>query len=176
MPSLENDSPYKENLGESKSNENKYFNKNKVYRWISFAKQKCAFGFERLDNKEVPLMSSKVYGLSICFEKIQGWKVPKSLLNDLNSGLCEISLNLSLSLLHLKTFTFFGTTWIGTHPISLVENKVPEVIDIEYVDLVYLLSKLIDPSCIGVVEIIATRVEKNSKLTTAQYGYIFSLA
>ena len=136
-------------------------------KWVSFARQHCAFGFEKLTNAQLPQMSHRAYGLAICLEKIRGWKLPRSLLKDLNRGSCDVSVHLRLSLFHMKSLTFFGTTWIGPE-ILLNDNEVPDVL--EYIDIVYLISRLIDNSCIGIIEVVATRVDRETNLATAQYG------
>lgn len=140
-----------------------------VLKWSAFARGAAAFGFDILTNAQLPEMSQKRTGISVCFEKITGWKVPKNLMTDVNLGYCDLSIHLTLSLFHMKSLTFFGTNWRGT-AITFAEGKVPDVIDINYTDIIYILSRLIDPSCIGVVEIVVTRIDTDTKLATAQYG------
>ena len=143
----------------------------KAFRWTTFAKKNLAFGFDKLSSQDVPTMAQQLSGLSISFEKIQGWKLPKLIFDDVSNGLCDVTVHLSLSLLHLKSLTFFGTTWVGS-PLPLNEHdELKGTLDVEYPDIVYLLTRIIDPTCVGIVEIIATQISKETKLATSQYGY-----
>ena len=144
-------------------------NARKVFRWESFARKKYAFGFDKLARKDIPSMSEKAHGVAACFRKIQGWKIPKSIFEDLRSGQYDVSVQLSMSLHHLKSMTFFGNTWIGT-PLSLRGSETNDIIDIDYPEIVYLISRIIDPSCVGIIEIIVTKSSKDKQVTSTQYG------
>ena len=144
----------------------------RVLRWLSFAKPKLILGFEHLSPAYVPAMSSKTRGLSVCFEKVFGWRPPRQVLKDLDAGGYEISVQLSLSLFHLGSGTFFGSTWMGS-PIHLGgdgRDKLPDIIDFDYSEVVYLVSRITDPSCIAVVEIVASKEDVQKKMVVSQYG------
>ena len=144
----------------------------RMLRWLSFAKPKLILGFEHLSPAYVPAMSSKTRGLSVCFEKVFGWRPPRQVLKDLDAGGYEISVQLSLSLFHLGSGTFFGSTWMGT-PIHLGgdgRDKLPDIIDFDYSEVVYLVSRITDPSCIAVVEIVASKEDVQKKMVVSQYG------
>ena len=138
-------------------------------RWMAFSRQHSAFGFEKLSDADLPQMSQKAHGITACFEKIQGWKVPKSLLKDLGEGKFEVNMRLSLSLFHMKSSTFFGTTW-SSAPCPLNELKTSDTMDVPCMDIIYMISRIIDPTCVGIVEIVATKINKTTKLETARYG------
>jgi len=141
-------------------------------RWLSFAKPKLILGFEHLSPAYIPSMGSKSKGMSVCFDRINGWRPPRQLLQELDDGGFEISAQLSFSLFHLTSGTFFGSTWMGS-PFPLGGNgrdKLPDVIDFEYSDIVYLISRITDPSCIAVVEIVASKEDVRKKMVVAQYG------
>lgn len=142
-------------------------------KWISFSKPRMVFGFDHLGSSNVPVMSAKTRGISICFEKISGWHIPPQIYQDLGLGLnnFEFSVQLSLSMFHLSSSSFFGSTWMGRSvPLGSDNEDLPDLIDLEYNEIVYLISRLADPSCIGVVEIVVSKTSTQKKLVTAQYG------
>ena len=143
-------------------------------KWVSFSKPRMVFGFDHLGSSNVPIMSGKTRGISMCFEKISGWHVPPQIYQDLGFGLnnFEFSVQLSLSMFHLTSSSFFGSTWMGRSvPLGNENEEIPDLIDLEYNEIVYLISRLADPSCIGVVEIVISKISTQKKLVTAQYGY-----
>ena len=142
-------------------------------KWISFAKTKMVFGFDHLGTSSVPIMSGKTRGISRCIEKISGWHVPSEILRDIGSGSdsFEFSVQLSLSMFHLASSSFFGSTWMGRSvPLDYDDEDLADLIDLEYNEILYLITRLADPSCIGVVEIVVSRTSTQKKLVTAQYG------
>lgn len=142
-------------------------------KWISFSKPRMVFGFDHLGTNNVPMMSGKTRGISMCFEKISGWHVPAQIYQDLSLGLntFEFSVQLSLSMFHLASSSFFGSTWMGRSvKLGGDDDDLPDLIDLEYNEIVYMISRLADPSCIGVVEIVVSRISTQKKLVTAQYG------
>lgn len=143
----------------------------RALKWLSFTKPKLVFGFDHLSPAYIPLMSPKLRGLSISFDKVLGWSPPTSLLDAVDSGDYEISVQLSFSLFHLNSKSFFGTTWMGT-PISLGDGKksLPDIIDFDYNEIIYMMSRITDPTCVGVVEIVASKIDIHKNLSVAQYG------
>ena len=142
-------------------------------KWLSFSKPRMVFGFDHLGTNNVPIMSGKTRGISMCFEKISGWHVPPQIYQDLNIGSnsFEFTVQLSLSMFHLASSSFFGSTWMGRSvPLGDNNDDIPDLIDLEYNEIVYLLTRLTDPSCVGVVEIVVSKNSKSKKLVTAQYG------
>ena len=144
----------------------------RVLRWVAFAKPKCIFGFDHLSPAFVPTMAGKSRGISISFEKVTGWRPPQQILKDLDMGGFEVSVQLSLSFFHLNSASFFGSTWMGS-PLPLGgdgRDSIPDIIDFEYGEIVYLISRLTDHSCIGVVEIVASKYDTRKNVVVAQYG------
>ena len=160
-----------------------------MLRWTSFTIQKKPFFIEEapptkeqsngaeivskgfIAKKEAtkgPIKREKPYGVSLVFEGIRNWHLPQVLKKDLDDGLSDVKVHLSLSLLNTESLTFFGTTWVGA-PVPLIENS-PEIIDINYREIAYIISRLQTPSCRGIIEIVATKYDKETRLTTAQYG------
>ena len=142
-------------------------------KWISFAKTKMVFGFDHLGTSNVPIMSGKTRGISMCIEKISGWHVPSEILRNIGSGSdnFEFSVQLSLSMFHLASSSFFGSTWMGRSvPLDYDDEDLADLIDLEYNEILYLVTRLADPSCVGVVEIVVSRTSVQKKLVTAQYG------
>jgi len=141
-------------------------------RWILFAKSKLSFGFHHLGPSKVPKMTDDRRGMCICFEKISGWSIPKNVLKAFGGGNYEITAQLSLSMFHLPSNTFFGTTWMGP-TISLGNNykKVPDVVDFDYSDIVYMISRLADPACFVVIEIVVSKIDSEKNFVLSQFGY-----
>lgn len=141
-------------------------------RWLSFAKPKLILGFEHLSPAYVPSMGSRKNGVSVCFDKITCWRPPRQLLADLDAGGFEVSVQLSLSLFHLSSGTFFGSTWMGESHLLGGDgrDKLPELIDFDYPEVVYIVSRITDPSCVAVVEIVASKEDVRKDMVVAQYG------
>ena len=91
-------------------------------RWMAFAKQHGAFGFEKLANANLPQMSHKKHGISVSFEKIRGWRVPKSLLRGLSDGNCEVTMHLNLSLFHMTSSTFLLCKFVNRRASASVSH------------------------------------------------------
>ena len=147
-------------------------------RWTSFAKPKVVFGFEHLTANRVPSMGSTSRGLSVCFDQVQGWSIPSAVIDDLqkNRGKFDVSIQLSLSLFHFQSGSFFGSTWIG-FPVYLEDQRSIDqaMLSIDYHEIVYLISRVCDPSCIGVVELICNKIDVKKSLIVAQYGCGWSM-
>ena len=152
-----------------------------MLRWTSFAKQKSPFFIEEVSpesesgslrsadkDKKTSTKCKDPYGLSLSFEGVKNWRLPEILKKGLDDGTSDVKVHLSLSLLNKQSLTFFGTTWVGAS-IPLVENSL-DVVDLEYKEIVYIISRLIDPSSLGIIEIVATKYDKESQITLAQYG------
>lgn len=153
-----------------KANDTQYL---RYQKWLSFMKPRLVLGFDKIPRPNLPTMSSKYRGLALCFEKLQGWTIPVHLLQDLDLRDYEIILQFSLSLFHLKSKTFFGSTWMGSSiPLSDPNGKtvLPDVIDISYPEIIYLITRLTDPSCVAVVEIVVSKIDKSKKILMNQFG------
>jgi hypothetical protein len=171
-------SEYKSGLFEEKlssvllnqNNSNDFSRRN--LKWLTFSKPKVVSGFDNFAPGDVPIMSGKVRGISLCLERIVGWIIPFSQFKNVNPKEDEFTIQLSFSLFHFKSKSFFGSTWMGA-PVILSDSHdmLPVVIDVDYNEVIYLLSRLTDPSCFGVVEIVVSKVNKDRQLVSAQYGY-----
>jgi hypothetical protein len=140
-------------------------------KWVSFSKSKVSFGFQHLGPAYVPSMSSERKGLVVCLEKVGGWSIPGQVLKEFGNGDYEITAQLSFSMFHLNSSTFFGSTWMGPS-VSLgnSHSKIPKVIDFDYVDIVYMISRITDPSCVGVIEIVVSKFDSKRNLVASQFG------
>lgn len=141
-------------------------------KWVSFFKSKISFGFQHLGPAYVPSMSSERKGMAVCLEKVGGWSIPSQVLKEFGKGEYDITAQLSFSMFHLNSSTFFGSTWMGPS-VSLgnSHSKIPKVIDFDYVDIVYMISRITDPSCIGVIEIVVSKFDSKRNLVASQFGY-----
>ena len=140
-------------------------------KWLSFFKPRAVLGFDKIPRDCVPIMSGKCRALSLCFERLQGWTLPLHLLQDISRDY-DLTLQLSLSLFHIKSKTFFGSTWMGS-PIPLLESQIDVIsnaIDVDYTEVLYVTSRLTDPSCVAVVEVVVSKIEKRSQILVEQHG------
>lgn len=140
-------------------------------KWLSFTKIKTSFGFKHLSPAFVPSMASDVRGIAVSFEKVCGWSVPEYVIQEFGKGNYEITVQLSLSMFHLNSSSFFGSTWMGP-PITLGNgnNFSHDTIDFEYTEILYMLTKIVDPSCVGVIEIVVSKFDPKKNLVAAQFG------
>lgn len=108
---------------------------------------------------------------ALCFEKVANWRLPDSVLKAFGKGDYEITLQLTLSFYHLNSASFFGSTWMGP-PISLgnSDRLLPTSVDFEYADVVYLISRITDPTCVAVIEIVASKYDAGRNLVAMQFG------
>lgn len=139
-------------------------------RWLHFAKSKFSFGFHHLGPSKLPNIAEDRRGISIHFEKICGWNIPKSIFKSshLNS---EITVQLSLSMFHLPSGTFFGSTWMGpTISLGDTNRRNSTIIDFDYNDIVYIITRVADPTCFAVVEIVVSKIDTTRNLVLEQYG------
>jgi hypothetical protein len=140
-------------------------------RWQSLLKSKVSFGFHHLSPAHLPSMSEDRHAYALCFEKVSNWSIPDSVLKAFGDDDFEITLQLSLSLYHLNSASFFGSTWMGP-PISLgnSDRKIPKSIDFEYTDIVYMISRITDPTCVAVIEIVVSKFDIARNLIAMQFG------
>jgi len=140
-------------------------------RWASFTKPKLVLGFDLLSPAWVPSMGNKTKGYSIAFERVLGFPVPNSLLSDVDQGGFEVSVQLSLSLFHMNSVSFFGSTWMGA-PVLLTKGskQLPREVDFDCSEIVYLMSRITDPTCLGIVEVVMSKKQISTGVVVAQYG------
>ena len=50
-------------------------------------------------------------------------------------------------------------------------DNFPDFLDFDYSELVYMITRINDPSCVGIVEVVASKVDARRNITVAQYGY-----
>ena len=141
-------------------------------RWISFARPKVVLGFDHLSPAYVPSMARNCQGLCLCIEKLSGWRPPVDLRRGNDKSIHRISLSLNLSLYHFNSVSFFGSTW-SSDPVPLQEegaSHLPDVLNVDFSDVVYMLSRINDPSCILVAEVVAIKEDVGKNVVTGTYG------
>lgn len=143
----------------------------RLLRWTSFAKPKTILGFDLLAPAYIPSMSTKTKGYSIGFERVLGFPIPSTILMDVDQGGFDVYVQLSLSLFHHGSVSFFGSTWMGSPiPLTTGSKSLPREVDFDCNDLVYFLSRINDPSCVGVVEIVVSKKDIDTDVVVATYG------
>lgn len=65
---------------------------------------------------------------------------------------------------------------MGT-PICLDESRGLDQasLDIDYNEIIYMITRIVDPSCIGVVELVCNKIDSKKNLIVAQYGCGWSI-
>ena len=140
-------------------------------KWLCFMKPKIPLGFDRLVPSDLPHMVSRASGVAISFDRIDGWSMPPPMQREVETHGYELKVQLSMSLLHLKSSTFYGSTWMGTQvPLLDDSSRIPERLDIEYGEIVYMVSRIKDPQCVAVVEIVVSKWNPERKITEGQFG------
>lgn len=72
---------------------------------------------------------------------------------------------------HITSGSFFGSTWMGKKVVLNDDSDLlHNTIEIEYEDIIYIVSRLTDPSCIGVIEIVVSKIDKRKNIGLGQYG------
>lgn len=145
--------------------------KQRTIRWAAYAKDHLAMNFENVPAKFQPSMFENRHGLALYLEKIDGWRLPKSVYEQIGKGKVHLSLQLSLSLFHVSSGTFFGTTWMGPRiSLSDPDKAFTKDVELQFKEMIYLVSRINDETCVGVVEIVVGREDDSVNLTTGQYG------
>eukprot|EP01038_Epipyxis_sp_PR26KG_P004534 gene4534-6404_t len=175
-PKYDNENPrrsesrQKENQSELSINrKNKTVEENRRrVKWLSFAKSKVSFGFKHLSPAYVPSMTAEKHGITICFEWVRNWSIPQQVQQEIERGEYDVTVKLSLSMFHLHSSSFFGSTWVG--PEVDLPSSHSKTVDFKYEDIIYMISRISDPSCVAVVEIILTKYDTKKNLQVAQFG------
>jgi hypothetical protein len=140
-------------------------------KWVSFTRAKVSFGFQHLSAAYVPAMLEEPRGYCICLENVSGWSIPSAVLKEFGKGDYEITAQLSFSMFHLSSSTFFGTTWMGPSVVLGRGNTdMSKTFDFEYADIVYMLSRITDPTCVGIIEVVVSKFDLRTNLVAAQFG------
>ena len=134
-------------------------------RWVAFTKPRAVFGFDHLSPITIPTHSG-LRGFAITFEKITGFSIPSTFIGH------AFSIQLSFSFFHIKSQSFFGSTWLS-FPVDIPADSPGDavsIVDIDINDIIYFVSRLTDPACVGVVEIVASLQSSAGKVPAGQYG------
>jgi hypothetical protein len=137
-------------------------------KWLSFTKSKVSLGFKHLSPAYIPSMSNEKHAFALCFEKITGLVLTSQVLDEFAHGNYEMVVQLSFSMFHLNSSNFFGATWMGPE-VELNSNNKKQV-DFKYEDIIYMVSRINDSSCVGVVEIIISKYDRKKNIKVAQFG------
>ena len=140
---------------------------NKGLKWLVFLNQNSVFGFDHLRSLDFPTMTSNARGISISFDALQSWTPPKALINECTENKYDLTLQLSFSLYHLKSHSFFGSTWMSSS--SILPRHINGSFDLKFEEILYFLTRINDEKCIGVVEIVVNCLDKRN-IRKAQYG------
>lgn len=162
----------------------------RAMKWVSFTRPKSVLGFEHLSPAYVPAMTDRPRGIAVVLENVSGWRMPKSIKTATKGNIqatrssrsftydensededdFELSVQLSMSLFHLATGAFFGSTWFGRPLNPTTDDERAKTCDFDCGDIVYLLSRITDAACIAIVEIVVTKLHSRSRLALDQYG------
>ncbi len=135
----------------------------KKIRWLTYARSRVVFGLDHLSSVDMPTMHATARGIALSFESISNWQPPRAL----GADDYDVAVQLSISTFHLKSKSFFGSTWMGSQIMVRPDGLIPENFD--YSDIVYLLTRITDPSCVIIIEIVASKLDKRG-IVLSQYG------
>ena len=143
-------------------------------RWLTFLQQntEAVALIEDLPPQDQPARALRSHGYALVLERVSNWRVPEALRSRVASSGHSLRLSLSLSLFHLRSRTFFGSTWMGPRVHTLgaeaaAEGAAPSV---AVGEVVYLVSCIEDPSCLLVLELVATEYDDVGDRSIEQYG------
>lgn len=145
---------------------------NHIRREIRFeasVQQHRVLGFEHLSPNDRPKMSTRLKGIAIYLQSISGFGIPMNLLATFDSKSFEFGININLSLFHVNSKTFFGSTW--SSDCFIIKRNEKTSIDIESV--VYILSRVVDSTCVCIAEVVLSILDHNG-VTITQYGQVQS--
>lgn len=131
-----------------------------ILRWESFAKSNFVLGFNHLNPVDYPTMSTHQRGLCINIQSIVDWTPPNLGDNESNKTITRIHMNVALY--HLKTQSFFGSTWRSPELQYIETNDNRETVKID--ELVYLVTRITDPACVCISEIVLSNTDKRGVL------------
>lgn len=170
-PSADADQKVPDEMGTLRKSKRHSQSTNRAIRWTGYTKDHLSMTFENVPPKFQPTMFENRHGLAIYLEKIDGWRLPKRVFEQLGQGRVHLSLQLSLSLFHLTSGTFFGTTWMGPRiSLSDPEKAYSKDVELQFKEMIYLISRINDETCVGVVEIVVGKEDDDVNLTAGQYG------
>jgi hypothetical protein len=135
-------------------------------RFEALLQQNQVFGFEHLRPNDCPRMSVRPRGIAIYLQTLDGFSIPKQLLGSFDSKSQDLGINVNLSMYHVNSKTFFGSTW--TSDCIIIKNlKEKNSFDIESV--VYTLTRIADSTCVCIAEVVLSVIDSKG-VTISQYG------
>lgn len=131
-------------------------------RFESFVRQNNVFGFDHLHPTGYPTMSAHHRGIALSLQSLSGLLAPISE----DDG--EMSVRLSLSLFHVTSKSFFGSTWMS-NAISIIRRNKNDSLTVTLDEIVYIVTRITDPNCVCIAEIIVSTLDKRG-IASSQYG------
>lgn len=138
-------------------------------KWESFARDNEVFGFDHLNAAECPSMSATPRGLALTFCDLHGWSLPSLLTDEDNFDRLDVVIQLSLSLYHMKSRSFFGSTWMGEEVLLSKKDLNNSKINCSINDIVYIVSRITDASCVCLAEVVVSLSDERG-IKTKQFG------
>lgn len=143
----------------------------RVHHFINFTGERLSLGFSHLPVALQPASNESRHANSLYIDKVNGWRIPKHVYDQAVKGKFNVGVHLSLSLFHLSSGSFFGSTWMSPRiEIDDLDRSFSRDIDIPMQEIVYLMSKVLDQTCVGVIEVIAGLYNKSFTISSSQFG------
>jgi hypothetical protein len=77
----------------------------------------------------------------------------------------------NISLYHYNSVSFFGSTYTSESVLLSDDGaRLPDTMNVDLSEVVYMLSRINDPSCIMVMEIVAEKEDITKNVVTGSYG------
>ena len=140
-------------------------------KWEAFLRNNEVFGFDHLHASECPSMSPSPRGLALTFCDLNGWSLPSLLTTEETFGTVDVVIQLSLSLYHMKSKSFFGSTWMGEEVLLSKKDLNNSKINCTINDIVYIISRITDASCVCLAEVVVSLCDERG-IKTKQFGYV----
>ncbi len=143
----------------------------RAHHWSTFTGERSTLGFSHLPVALQPTANEDRHANALYIDRVNGWRLPKHVYDQAVKGKYNVGVHLSLSLFHLSSGSFFGSTWMSPRvEIDDLERSFSRDMDIQMQEMVYLVSRVMDPTCVGVVEVIAGLYNSSFTVCANQFG------
>mmetsp|Transcript_34093 Transcript_34093/g.50049 ORF Transcript_34093/g.50049 Transcript_34093/m.50049 type:complete len:1438 (+) Transcript_34093:97-4410(+) len=138
-----------------------------LHQWLKFSDRVVLITNE-IPKDMAPSQAKNVQTYAMQILRINPWPIPPNLLKIIQKANARaLSYSVSMSFYHILSKRFFGSTWIGRNYLN---SSVEEDGSLETNELVYFQSKIMDPNCFAVIELVATKHDLQQQKITGQYA------
>lgn len=124
----------------------------------------------------VPLLAQGVrrtkhkVGIRVHFDRIDGFRLPPAFAKELKgASKSKLEFCIHLSLFHTSSQSFFGNTWVSPLQKASMSGKKSSRLDLSSIQ-VALCTRIADPGCLAVAEIVVVEKDASGNQILGQYG------